>query len=164
MKGNRRLVSVMKKWCMIAVVFALAMSLTSCARRKPDGLLSTYGLSNCYQPLGSYALGQFDVWTFPVSGQSGTYKIVVIPYGMDAEGDVIAVHVVNSSTLQYKPLVTETSAYVDQEIVAGYLSEAELNSYDRIVISSADPSKDFMNANPEKDVSCTLPLIGDDIQ
>ncbi len=164
MKGNRRLVSLMKKWWMIAVVFALAMSLTSCARRKPTGLLSTYGLSNCYQPLGNILLGQFDIWTFPVSGQAGTYKIVVIPYAMDAEGDVIAIHVVNSSSLQYKPLVTETAAYVEQEIVAGYLSEAELNNYDRIVISSANPGTDFMNANPEKDVSCTLPLIGDDIQ
>lgn len=164
MKGNRRLVSVMKKWWMIAVVFALAMSLTSCSRRKPDGLLSTYGLANCYQPLGSYLLGQFDVWTFPVSGQAQTYKVVVIPYALDAEGDVVSINVVNSSSLQYKTLVSEAVVYVDQEIVAGYLSEAELNSYDRIVISSADPAKDFLNANPEKDVSCTLPMVGDDIQ
>ncbi len=164
MKGNRNLVSAMKKWCMIAVVFALALSLTSCARRKPNGLLSAYGLSNCYQPLGSYLLGQFDVWTIPVSGQSDTFKIVVIPYALDAETDVVSIHVVNSSSLEYLPMVAEAVVYLDQEIIAGYLTGSQLGKFDRIVIASATPGVDFLNANPEKDVSCTLPMVGDDLQ
>lgn len=154
MKG--RMVSFMKKWWMIAVVFALALSLTSCARR--PGSLVNYGLNYC-----DGTMGQIDVYTVAVQGQPGTYKIILIPVALDQQGDVVSVTVVNQTTLSYKQIVEQVVLYNDQQVNAGYISEDELNTYDLIAITTFTPGVDFLAANPAKDAICGLPLIGDGI-
>jgi hypothetical protein len=156
MKGRR--ISMMKKWWMIAVVFALALSLTSCGKRSAQNF-STYGINYCDGSMGS-----IDVYTVPVVGQPGTFKVVLIPVSLAAPGDVATVTVVNQSSLAYKTLVTQVVLNVEQEITAGVLSEQELNNYDLIAITSFVPGIDFLQANPEKDAICGLPLIGEGVQ
>jgi len=145
--------TTMKKWWMIAMVFALALSLTSCSRR---GASANYGINYC-----DGTMGEFDIYTAAVAGQAGTYKVVVIPVSLSAAGDVVSITVVNQSSLAYKEMVQQVVVYVDQEITAGFLTEAELQTYDLIAITSYTPGTDFLSANPEKDAICGLPLLGD---
>lgn len=141
----------MNKWWMVAAVFALALSLTSCARRGT----ANYGLNYC-----DGTMGQFDVYTIR-DGAAGSYRVSIFPVALSAPGDVVTVTVVNQSTLAYKELVQQVVVNVDQEITAGYLTEAELQTYDVIAITSYAPGVDFLSANPEKDAICGLPLMGD---
>ncbi|MBY0370794.1 hypothetical protein K2X33_08910 [bacterium] len=143
----------MKKWWMIAAVFALALSLTSCSRR---GSSSNYGLNYC-----DGTMGQFDVYTVAVPNQPGTYKVVVDPISLSAAGDVVSITVVNQTSLAYKELVQQVVVYVNQRITAGYISEAELQNYNLIAITTYMPGVDFLGAQPAKDAICGLPLLGD---
>jgi hypothetical protein len=152
-KGN--LVSIMKKWWMIAAVFALALSLTSCSRRG-SGSFANYGLSFC-----DGTMGQIDVYTILVPGQPGNNKIVIIPASLSAPGDIVTITVASQSTKLYKTLLSEVALEVDQQVVAGYLTDAELQQYDEIAITSYTPGVDFLSSNPAKDSICSLPLLGD---
>lgn len=156
MNGNR--ISKMKKWGMIAVVFALALSLTSCSSRARQNM--AYGINN--ECTGT--MGDIDVYTIPVQGQIGYYKIVIIPVTLSAPGDVATITAVNQSTLAYKTLSPEVVLNVDQEITAGFLSETELASFDLIAITSFVGGIDFLSANPAKDAICWMPLVGDGVR
>lgn len=156
MKGI--VVSFMKKWWVIAVVFALSLSLTSCARRRPTGLYSGYGINYC-----DGTMGQIDVYTSTVETQADTYKIILMPVALATPGDIVSVTVVNQSTLAYKTLLPQVVLNVDQQVNAGYLSGAELNQYDLIAITTFTPGMNFLEATPEKDAICGLPFPGDGV-
>jgi len=159
MKG--RFLAMMKKWWMIAVVFALALSLTSCSRRNLQGL-DNNGLAYCPpDPNQSYTLGSFDIHVIPVVGVANTYKVVVMPVTMDAPGDVITITAYTASNpAAYMTLRTEVTAYPEGRIDAGYLSSEELNLYDRLALTSYTPGVSFLEGNPAKDALCDLPLPG----
>jgi len=150
-----KLVLVMKKWWMIAAVFALALSLTSCSRRS-SGSFANYGLSFC-----DGTMGQIDVYTVLVPGQPGNNKVVVIPAALSAPGDIVTITVASQATKLYKTLLAEVALEVDQQVVAGYLTDAELQQYDIIAITTYTPGVDFLSSNPAKDAICSLPLLGD---
>ncbi len=152
-----RVVTMKKKWWMLAVVFALALSLTSCSRRG-SGQFSNYGVNYC-----DGTLGQIDVYTVASGSQAGTFQVVLIPISLTAPGDVVTVTAVNQGTLAYKTLLQEVALNVNQEITAGYLTESELQNYDMIAITSYIGGVDFLSANPAKDAICGLPLVGDGV-
>ncbi len=157
MNGSR--LSAMKKWWMMAVVFALALSLTSCSSRSRQNF--TYGINR--ECAGT--MGEIDIYTIPVQGQIGYYKIVIVPATLSAPGDVATITVVDQASLAYQELKRQVVLNVDQEITAGVLSEAELATYDLIAITSFVASPDsFLTANPEKDAICWIPRIGDGVQ
>lgn len=154
MKGKA--VSIMKTWWIIAAVFVLALSLTSCSRLYPYGANSNYGINFC-----DGSIGEIDVYTVAVTGQPGVVKVVIIPASLAMPGEAATITVVNGSTLDYKTLLTQVSLQVDSQIVAGYLSQQELQMYDRIAITSYTPGVDFRNSSPARDAICGLPLLGD---
>jgi hypothetical protein len=153
---TRNFVLVMKRWWMVALVFTLALSLTSCSRKSliPQ---SGYGLGYCDGTLGS-----FDVYVYPTAS-SGVYQVSVIPVSLDAPGDIVSITVANQS-LQYRELQTQVVLNNDMEILAGTLTDTELEAYDIIAITPYQPGVTFLEATPEKDAVCRLPLPGDEGQ
>jgi len=145
---------MMKRWWMVALVFALALSLTSCSRKSlvPQ---NGYGLGYCDGTLGS-----FDVYVYP-SSTSGLYQVSVIPVSLDAEGDIVTMATANSSDMSYKVLQTEVVVYSNQEILAGTLTDTELEHFDKFAISSYVPGVAWAEQQPEKDAICWLPLPGE---
>lgn len=144
---------MMKRWWIVALVFTLALSLTSCSRKSliPQ---SGYGLGYCDGTLGS-----FDVYVYPTS-TSGIYQVSVIPVSLDAPGDIVSITVANQS-LQYRELQTQVVVNQDMEILAGTLTDKELESYDILAITPYQPGVTFLEATPEKDAVCRLPLPGE---
>ena len=156
MKAQGRLVSKMKKWFTIGVVFALSMSLTSCSRRPANNLNA--GINKACG-IGS-TMGLIDVYTIPVTGQAGMYKIVLMPIQMDVSGDRVSITFYNSSTLRAWTTVEQVGLENDVEQPAGVLSEDQLNEFDKIAIISAHPGQDFLEATPEKEAICDVPFAG----
>jgi hypothetical protein len=145
--------SMMKRWWIVALVFTLALSLTSCSRKSliPQ---SGYGLGYCDGTLGS-----FDVYVYQTS-TAGIYQVSIIPVQLDAPGDIVSVVVANQS-LQYRELQTQVVVNNDMEILVGTLTDTELEAYDILAITPYQPGVTFLEATPEKDAVCRLPLPGD---
>ncbi len=161
MKG--KLVLMMKKWWMIAAVFALALSLTSCSRRLPYGANSNYGLFRCTTATDPQNnMGTFDIYTVGAAGQPGIYKVVIIPASLALPGEIVTITAANQSTREHKVLSLDISMNIEQEVFAGYLSESELQLFDKIAISSYVPGVDVLNSNPPRSAVCHLPVLGED--
>lgn len=153
---NARLVNVMKKWWMIALVFALALSLTSCAKRKETQ--NSQGFGYC-----DGTMGQIDVYVKVRSGDPNRFDLILVPYQLSAAGDIAAVTVVEKGTMQYKEMLTQVVLNPNAQILAGTLSKAELDQYDVLAITSYTPGVNFLQANPAKSAVCTLPYPGDNL-
>lgn len=146
---------MMKRWWIVALVFTLALSLTSCSRKKTQlGPNSGYGLGYCDGTLGS-----FDVYVYETSSP-GLYQVSIIPVSLDAPGDIVSITVANQG-LAYKELQTQVVLFQDREILAGTLTDTELENYELLAITPYQPGVSFLEATPEKDAVCTLPLPGD---
>lgn len=142
-----------RKWWIIAAIFALALSLTSCSRR---------GFMNYGENLCNGTMGQIWVYTVSTPNHAGTYQIIVEPYSLAAPGDVATVTAVNRSTLAYKTILQEVVLNNGQQVTTGFLNQSELMNYDLIAITSYVPAGvDFLAANPAKDTICARPLVGD---
>ncbi len=153
---KQRIFSMMRKWWVIALVFTLALSLTSCSRRRATQN-SLYGLSYCD---GIY--GSFDVYTIKNPSLPGTYLITIMPASVTNPGDIVAIAVANSSNFAYKPLVTETALNQEQEISGqGYLTDSELNNYDRIVLYQPNPQLTFLQQDGASAQTCYLAAPGE---
>jgi len=152
-----RLFVVAKRWWILALVFTLALSLTSCSKKK-KAVGPNYGFTYCDGTLGS-----FDVYVIPKQGTTGYYELSIIPVQLDDPGDIVQVTIANGSRA-YKSLVHQVVAVNDQEIYAGTLSEADLDGYDILDISLFDGSGvGYLEQAPAKYATCELPLPGDDL-
>lgn len=143
----------MMRWWIIMLVGAIA--LTSCSRSRSTQLQANYGFGYCDGTLGS-----FDVYVIQSDAQPDLYELRIVPYQLTAPGDIVAVTVANQS-LAYKEIVPQVVLFTDQEIFAGYLTETELLTYDILAITPYQPGVTFLEASPESDAICTLPLPGD---
>lgn len=152
MKGKT--VLMIKRWWLTAVVFTCALSLTSCSKKKPGNeLLSAEpGYTQC-----AGTIGDFDIWLYASDKHVGMYELYVIPYQLDAAGDIASITVANSS-LAYKQLVTQVVLNPDQTIFAGYLTEQEVENYNIIAITPYDPTTNFASSVSEKDAFCEYNL------
>ncbi len=153
-----RIVVMMKRWWVLALVFTLALSLTSCTKKKSNLFGSDYGFGYC-----DGTMGNFDVYVIPSASNSGLFEVSIIPVQVAQEGDIVKVNVLNQG-LPYKELVSQVVLQTDQEIFAGFLTEQEINTYDTIAITPYDPNQalqtDFPYQNNEKDAICSLPMPG----
>jgi hypothetical protein len=164
---SARLVNVMKKWWMIALVFALALSLTSCAKKRETQ--STQGFTQCDSSLNQsvQSLGQIDVYTRKIVGQQNRYELIVVPIQLAQPGDVVDIHVVNKASFQFLPMIQGTSLDNNQPLVAGTLTQADIDNFDVVTITYYQPGLDFLSilrgTNPQKANVCTLPYPGDNL-
>lgn len=151
-----RFVVMMKRWWVLALVFTLALSLTSCSKRKSNLQSANYGFGYCD---GSF--GSFDVYVIPSKGSPGMFELSIIPVQVTA-GDIAKIVVLNQN-LSYKPMISQVVLQSEAEIFAGYLSEAEVNSYDTLAIIPWDPNQENVTPieqNNDRDALCALPLPG----
>ena len=151
-----KFVVMMKRWWVLALVFTLALSLTSCSKRKSNLQAADYGFGYCDGSIGS-----FDVYVIPSKGSPGLYELSIIPVSVNA-GDIAKIVVLNQS-LSYKPMLNQVVLQNEQEIFAGHLTESEVSSYDTLAIIPWDPSQENVTPieqNNDKDALCALPLPG----
>lgn len=150
---------MVKRWWLIALVFTLALSLTSCSKHRPDEALQAdadYGFTYCDGTIGS-----FDVYVIRSKQDPTLYELSIIPVNLDAPGDIARINVANRQP-NYKEMVHEVVLYPNSEIFGGYLTEADLQTYDILAITPFDGSgQSFLEQQAEKDALCTLPLPGD---
>ncbi len=162
MKG--KVFSMMKKWWMIAVVFALAMSLTSCSRRSNMGGNANFGwnyLCGTTQE-GENNIGTYDIYTEKVTGRAGLNDIHIAVASLDTPGDTVEVWAVRSGDINdNKMILGSVVLMVGSEIFVGTLSDAELEQYDLLILKTPTPGVPFLSANPEKYAQCTLPRVGE---
>lgn len=152
-----RIVVMVKKWWVLALVFTLALSLTSCSSKKRNlNAGNPNGFGYCDGTLGS-----FDIYVVASPSNAGLYELSVIPVSLDAPGDIVRVAVANNS-LAYKEMVTQVVVNPQQEIFAGYLTVSDLQNYDILAITPYEPGVSFLEGTAEKDAICSVPLPGDD--
>lgn len=151
-----RFIGVIKRWWIVALVFTLALSLTSCAKRKKEPFIGD-GLSSCEGNLGSFYIA------VRPQGVSGLYQILVEPVGLDEPGDIAQITLVNGDN-SYKPLLKEVVLVPNQVIYAGTVSEDDLDSYNYVDISLIDDTgAGYLDQAPEKVSTCDLPGVGEDL-
>lgn len=160
---------MMKRWWLIALVFTLALSLTSCSKRQAinqDGA-SDYGWAAC----DSDEFGQIDVYVIP-NYTTGQYELYVIPVQLVEPGDVVEVHVANESSQGFRPVIAQTTLNNEVENTA-LLTYADLYNYDSVAIVSFPLTGEEANTplfqrtyrapgetEGQKGVLCDLPLPG----
>jgi hypothetical protein len=150
MKG--KVVVMMKRWWLTVLVFTLALSLTSCSKKKNDGnLMSGYGYSQC----DDASMGSFDVYLFQSTKSPGFWELWVTPYQVNNAGDVASVSIINQSR-SYKNLQTEVVLNPGEHIFAGLLTENDINTYDILFI--APPGPVYQNLQGATGVLCTINL------
>ncbi len=149
---------MMKRWWVIALVFTLALSLTSCSRAKQTQLQADYGFGYCDGSIGS-----FDVYVIRSQTQPGMYELTVIPVTLQQPGDIVSITVANKS-LAYKQMVNQVVINPQQQVFSGYLSDTDLTTYDILAITPYAAGQTFLNAQSDAEALCTLPLPGDGVQ
>lgn len=151
-----RFVLMLKRWWVLALVFTLALSLTSCSKKKSNQNLDVYGFDYCDGELGS-----FDVYTFP--NNDGTYDLSVIPVDVNA-GDVVQISLTNQG-LTYKDMIPQVALASEEEIYVGRLTESDLDNYDILaIVKPLDGNQQIEilpNREVESDAICTIPLPED---
>lgn len=161
MKG--RFVRMMKRWWLIALVFTLALSLTSCGKKQAitqDGT-QDYGWAAC----DSDELGQIDVYVVP-NYTTGLYELYVIPVQLIDNGDVVEVHIANQSTQNFKPVIPQATLFNEVEVFAT-LTYADLYNFDTVGIVSFPATQEeaftpLFQRESAKGVFCELPLPGNE--
>ena len=153
MKG--KVVFMIKKWWVIVLVFTLALSLTSCAKRKKELLGANYGFAQC-----DGNLGNFDVYVIRSESSPTNYDLSIVPAEVNS-GDIASIYVANNRK-GFRQLVQQVVLYPDEEINLG-LTEADLNQYKILAISAYDPSIAFHEQSDEFLTYCQLPLPGDGV-
>ncbi len=155
MKG--KFLNLMRKWWLMALVSTLALSLTSCAKRRNFNLSGAYGFTQC-----DGANWSFDVYTVRSQSQVGTYELIIMPVSIDTPGDIASVTIANQQQ-GYKQLISQVVLNPEQEIYAGVLTNADLNNYPILAITAFDSSTVFTSQNSAKSSFCLVPLPGDGV-
>lgn len=151
------IVRVMKRWWLIALVFTLALSLTSCAKRNAD-LQSgpNYGFGYCDGTLGS-----FDIYVIPSPSDPNMFQLAIMPVSLTDPGDIVQVVMANQSP-SYQIVDTEAVLQPNQELDAGYISATDLSNYNILSIVPFDGTgQTFLQQSPNEDVTCSLPSPSD---
>lgn len=144
-----RLMFMMKKWWLIAVVFTLALSLTSCSSR------SNYADQNFgYAECNSGTLGYFDVYT--IANSNSTFNVVVVPYQVFTQGVSYTFGLENSYTGY--PAAQDVTPVQDQEILVATITAAQLQNYTWIRIGPYQAGVPYLSSSADNDVVCELPL------
>ncbi len=131
-------------------------SLTGCSRKLTDlqAGAGDLGFGYCDGTIGS-----FDVYVVRTVDLS-KYELYVIPAQVAVPGELgnIAISNQSPSTL---PLIPQVNFVVGQEILAGYLTDSDLATYDILSINQDDGSgRPIQDQTPERYADCYIPLPG----
>lgn len=108
------------------------------------------------------SLGNFDVYLIKAQTTPVTYQLAIIPVTLDAPGDIISVTITNSS-LAYRTLIDQVVVNLSQEIDAGPLTDADLQTYDVLALTLYQAGVPFSGQQSGKDAVCYMPQLGDGI-
>ncbi|MFM8316208.1 MAG: hypothetical protein ACKOA8_18165, partial [Deltaproteobacteria bacterium] len=103
MKG--KLLNGVRKWWLMALVCTLALSLTSCAKRRLYNLSGAYGFTQCDGNGWS-----FDVYSVRSQTQAGAVELIIMPVSINTPGDIASVTIANQQQ-GYKQLVSQVVLY-----------------------------------------------------
>lgn len=162
--------NVMKKWWVTVLVFALALSLTSCSKKKKEQLQSNFGYRVCDDSrdvgdMQTPSLGSFDVYLQKSTSNPGMYELFLYVVQPATSGDIVAFTVSSSQTGGYKTMVPEIVLDgPEQEISVGYLSAQEVQLYDVLAITPAQPGVSFAEQSSSQANFCYIPQIGENNQ
>jgi hypothetical protein len=148
MKGMIR--NTVNKWWVLVLVATLALSLTSCGKKRSSWLTSGGGYE-CDGPMG-----YFGVSTIPY-GNQGMYQVRLIVFQPDLERDEVSVTLTDSNTGAYRTLINGLSIQSNQEIVVGLVSQSELQTYDTLSVTPVVQSGTWSNQVADKYTDCDLP-------
>ncbi len=155
---KRTMIAVIKRWWVLALVCTLALSLTSCSKKKKDIQGNDYGFSDkCSSSSADGQIGRFEVYVFPSETRKGMYDISIMPVELERPGYPVKIYLFNQSTLQHDELKSEY-VLTDKEITLGPISEADLSAFDSIYIVQHEAGVSFLDMTPEKEALCELPL------
>lgn len=162
--------NVMKKWWVTALVFTLALSLTSCSKKKKEVLQSSFGYRTCDNSMDigdnqTPGIGQFDVYLQKSSSNPGMYELFLTVIQPANSGDIVSITVFSSQTNGYKQMVSQIVLDgPDQEINVGMLSTQEANLYDIIAITPFDGTTSVAFQSSQQANFCYIPQIGENNQ
>lgn len=147
----------MKKWWVLALLCTLALSLTSCSKKKNDLL----GGNNNFQVVAVDGnLGNFDAYLIPTANQ-GLYELVIMPVAVQP-GDIVSIAIANNSSAAYRVVVPQAVVNPDQEIFAGNITDGDLANFDLIAIVPFSNSC-FLCGTTGLSATGELPLPGSSI-
>lgn len=146
----------MKKLLLPVLVLTLALSLTSCSRKNNPSLQNQneFAYFAC-----DGSIGQFDAYLIRSKTNPGLIQLSVIPVTLTNPGDIVSINVANSQ-LAYKEMVNQVVLFTDKEINAGFLTEQELQTYDRLAVTPFQPGVSFLEVQADRDAVCNVPLLG----
>ena len=158
---GRFVLANVKKWWLVALVFTLALSLTSCSRRSAEGFVADIGVGPCDSDDGSM---QVDIFVRRSPAQANLFEVYAVPAYLspDVEGQNFQFNAFNRSPAA-KNLVPSVTLVTNQSYFLDYVSEDELVFYDELAITPEDPSTDFLNQETDFFVSCNFPVPGDGV-
>jgi len=148
MKGKIR--DTVSKWWVLVLVATLALSLTSCGKKR-----SSWLTSGGYECEGS--MGYFGVSTIPY-GNQGLYQVRLVVFEPDQEGDIVSVTLTDSSTGAFRTLINGLALQSNKEIVVGLVSQSELTTYDTLSVTPAFSNGTWAEQVADKYTDCDLPL------
>jgi hypothetical protein len=131
--------------------------LEGCAAPKLDTQNYAYGVDSCDGSLGS-----FDVYLVNNSAQ-GDATLVIVPIALTLASTDITVTVSTPSTDRYLTLINEVMAVPDQQIQAGPLNSAQLQTFTELAIAPYGNGVPFPDQTPAYSTVCAMPQLGDGI-
>lgn len=151
-----RIVLAVKKWWLTALVFTLALSLTSCVRKRSDYIQPDVGVGAC----DDAQVGQIDLYVKRSDAQPDFFEVYAVPYYLVEEGFIAQFNVFNAQPAS-KLMQPQIVLYTGQSNFLGYLSTEELEFYNEMAITPSDPSTTFLEQQTDQFVRCALPAPGD---
>jgi hypothetical protein len=143
----------MRRWWILALVFTLALSLTSCSSKTSNLQGANYGMTQCDGSLGS-----FDVYL--IAQNTGDFQLAIIPVSPSNPGDIVTVNVVDQQSMSYRTLEEQVVINADQEIDFP-ITAADAQNYDTLALTLFQPGVSFPDVQSQEDAFCYLPQIGD---
>ncbi len=147
-------VDICKRWWILALVGLLVLALTSCSGKKKTAAGSDMYYESCQGTIGS-----FDIYLIP-TGRTSTYELVMVPFSLDAPGDIVKIALVNDAG-SFRTYIQEIDLQLDQEISIGYVTDSDLYNYNGIAVVPSDPNQQFetpVSQQNEKDALCAIPI------
>ncbi len=145
MKG--KILRIVKKWWALALVLTLALSLTSCSKRRSRYDFAAFTCDG--------TLGSFDTYVIPNS--AGKYDLVVIPYQLAVSQPIIQVGLVNSQNNTFKVLEYQVVAQPNAEI-SKEITYSDLVNFDYLAIRPANGGAFSDWSNVAADAVCVLQM------
>ena len=147
MKGKIR--ETVNRWWVLALVATLALSLTSCGKKRSSWLTS--GGLECQGTMGDFAVSTL------AYGNQGLYQVRLVVFQPDQEFDEVSVTLVNSDTGAYRTLINGLALQSNQEMVVGLITQSELDNYDTLSVTPAFSSGTWAQQVADKATDCDLP-------